>query len=78
MPLAPPPENLYPTQDLAEEAVKSFAWQEGYSIKKERTKTDKQKISERSGLHVLMEVNIKTEAHRSVRHRRGFSSAHGQ
>ena len=38
MTLAPPPELIYETYELAEEAVQTFAWEKGYATKKARTK----------------------------------------
>ena len=42
MTLASPPGHTYETYEIAEEAVQTFAWKEGYSTKKGRTKADNQ------------------------------------
>lgn len=41
MPHAPTPEHTFEACDIAEEAVRTFAWQDDYSTKKARTNADK-------------------------------------
>ena len=43
MPLAPPPERIYPDFEIAEEAIKSWARNEGYGVFRGRSKKDKHK-----------------------------------
>jgi hypothetical protein len=43
MPLAPPPELSYPDFEIAEEAIKSWARNEGYGVIRGRSKKDKRK-----------------------------------
>ncbi len=43
MPLAPLPERSYPDFDITEEAIKSWACNEGYGVFRGRLKKDKHK-----------------------------------